>query len=354
MSLTLFEQRAGLDQLRIIPVNADVIGTNLLIGYMSAIDEASLMQGENFSINDEINPEVLFIFDKSTTLVPTATQKIIRLAGGESANDVAQLMMNEINDATLNILAESWGGERLRLKNTVLGKRVLMDSNVGNASFTITNSSINRYAFCLGSDLSLPPPENYAIGDKVSILQDVALTANTKLIRIQGRFRQPEGLPVREALPSSPTSSTVTRHDRIGVDDVTEITSPTNLFSSADDFRSVYITGAGVVAGTYRIFKGGYKYNSGTGLYSADAKYAILFGNDPLAAPGGPTNITGYMLGAHWKAKVILDDNVVFSFEPGRDGLKERDLLLPDLSINVNKYTVSVPIKYELELVETT
>jgi hypothetical protein len=335
-------------------VNADVIGTNLLTGYIAAIDEASLMQGENFSINDEINPEVLFVFDKSTTLVSTATQKIIPLAGGESADDVAQLMINIINDATLNISSEFWGSGRIRLKNTVLDKRVLLDSNVGSPSFEITNSPINRYAFCLGSDLSLPPPENYAIGDKVSILQDVVLTTSTKLVRIQGRFRQPEGLPVREALPSAPTSSTVTRHNRIGVDDVTEITSPTNLFSSADDFRSVYMTGAGVVSGTYKIFKGGYKYNSSTGLYSADAKYAILFGNDPLAAPGGPTNITGYMLGAHWKANVILDDNVIFSFEPGRDGLKERDLLLPDLSINVNKYTGSVPIKYELELVETT
>jgi hypothetical protein len=209
----------------------------------------------------------------------------------------------------------------------------------------VNASADGEYLFCLGSDLSVPPPEDYLIGDKVSVEQTVELDG-TKLLQIQARFRQPASLPERVDL----VGATLTEYSRSGVNNTTVLKAASPVFTSAHNHREVYLSGSGITPGTYRIQVGGMDYNTTETTYEADSGAAVLFGNDPGA--GTDTPVTGYLKGAYWRAKVIYDGDTIFSFNPGSDGQGERDLLLPNLTVNVTGDTGSKVIKYEFELVE--
>jgi hypothetical protein len=246
------------------------------------------------------------------------------------------------------------GSAQVDVDHSTTGGTIVLTESVADAGFTVSDKPINDYVYCLGHDTLVPPVENYAIGDKVSVEQAVSLTAGTDLVKIQGQFRQPGSLPIREDLTDGGATLTVYRTARSGVSDTTYITSDTDEFDSSHDGRSIRLEGASINNGTYVIAKGGYKYDPGTTAYVADANSALISGNGPLSGAGTQTASTAYLLGAHWRANIIFEGATVFSFDLGTDSGGVRDLLLPDLTINVSKFSGSKTIKYELELVETT
>ena len=103
--------------------------------------------------------------------------------------------------------------------------------------------------------------------------------------------------------------------------------------------RIARLAGAGIVDGDYRI------------IHVVNGTCAILEGA-PLAAPGGPEIVTGIIPGAHWLVSVVFESNEIFTFRVGLDGGQQRDMLLPDLSINVSKFSGSVTLSYVLKLAE--
>jgi hypothetical protein len=197
------------------------------------------------------------------------------------------------------------------------------------------------YVVVLGSDNLPAPTEDFEIGDKVAISQSVTLDATSKKLLFHGRFRQPASLPVREQLP---TPATVTRVARGVNQDISRVNVPSAFFDSdKHNGRSIRLEGTGITDAVYRIF------------VVESSTQAMLVGH-PLAAAGGPTTVdtTQEVLGAHWLVRVLFASTEVFAFDVGLDGGSQRDIVLPDLAINVSKFGGGThEIRYELSLVET-
>lgn len=195
------------------------------------------------------------------------------------------------------------------------------------------------WVFCLGTDNDDATPENFAIGDRIRLHQEIAIDAATDLMQIRGRFRQPANLPIRETIAPAVTTTRITRG---ASPDLSFIETATDFFVAAQhNNRIIRLEGAGITNDDYTVF------------WVESATKALLVGH-PLAAAGGPTAVTtAFLRGAHWKAKVLIDDVPVFEFDVGQDGGKERDLRLPDLTANVSKLVGTFEIAYELQLVET-
>jgi hypothetical protein len=229
----------------------------------------------------------------------------------------------------------------------------LFESRAGLDQLKITpvnaDSSDGTQVFCLGSDLALPPPEDYNIGDKIYIEQSFPLTSGTKLVKLQGRFRQPRSVLTRDEI----TGGTITEYARTGVENTTVIKATSPTFTSAHNLREVYIMGSGVNNGHYKIAMGGMDYNPSEDTYEADSAAAVLFGNGPLGGAGGPEALDyAWFRPAHWRAAVYFQNAEIFDFDPGQDGLKQRDILLPDITINVSRCSGVRTIKIEFELIE--
>ena len=195
------------------------------------------------------------------------------------------------------------------------------------------------YVFCLGTDNDDAAPDDFAIGDRIRLSQLVDVDSATDFLVITGRFRQPASLPIRETITPA---ITVTRQARGASPDLSFIETATDFFSaSAHNNRIANLTGASITDGDYEIF------------WVESPTKAHLVGH-PLAAVGGPTAVTaGFLRGAHWRARVLLDNAQMFAFDVGQDGGKERDLRLPNLTANVSKLVGAFEIQYEFELVET-
>ena len=195
------------------------------------------------------------------------------------------------------------------------------------------------WVFCLGTDHDDVSPEDFAIGDRIRIHQLIGIDAATDLLQITGRFRQPAGLPIRETITPAITA---TRQARTAQPDLSFIETATDFFNATThSHRIARLLGAGITNGDYEI------------SWVESATKAHLVGH-PLSAVGGPTAVTsGFLRGAHWMAKVLIDDELQFSFDAGQDGGKERDLRLPLLTANVSKIVGTFEVAYEFELVET-
>jgi len=348
MTLTLFEARADLDQLRIRPTNAGLIGTGKLIGYITPVAGSALVDGEIFSINDGTNDEVIFEFDTNNSVVITDTLRKLLITGSESAADIRDLIVGEINDATLNVTAEAYGS---RVKITS-ANRVLLSEHVTDGGFTVENSPPNDYVFCLGSDLLLPPVEDYEIGDVIKLSQVVPYTAGVRFICIQAKFRQPANLLDGFYIPDN---STVSRYVRTGYEDTTVINTVSSFFSSSFDDRNIVITGGGVNDGTYKIAKGGWDWDAATGRYIASDQAAVIMGNGPLSAAGGPTALIGYCLGGYWKFSIHWAKGAysatIFTYDFNPQGTdKRREIRLPDLCVRADVGSNDGTLTFILEL----
>lgn len=339
--ISLFRKRASETQLRIQPANAvasDPLGD---IGIITVVDGASLVADDHFELKDLINPTIKFVFDKIGSVVETVVTRVIVIDGTETIEEIRNLCLDAIaNTPDLEIVATPVSTDRIQLDQPTLGP-----SGKGTAVEVVDDAGFlvdlqppdGSHVMCLGSDVLLPPVEDYKIGDCVSVSQVIDLEVGTKLVKLQARFRQPADLPIRETLPGG----TLVEHvDRAGVVNLGKLITTSAFFTDAHVLRSVFLAGAGISDGFYRI------------LEVIDSMNAVL---DGLPNPTVSTTeaVTGYVRGAHWRVSVLFETTEVFAFDPGRDGGRSRDLQMPDLSINVNRFVGSREIKYELHLAET-
>lgn len=339
----MFRKYAGDSQLRIEPANAtasDPVGD---VGLITVVDGSSLLTGDRFELRDFVNPSIKFVFDNETgTINQTVITRVITFDGTETDEEVRDLCLTAIANApALDMIATAVGTNQIQIDQPTpgpSGKGTIVEV-VADAGFIVDLSEPDgSHVMCLGSDLLLPSVEDYKIGDYVSVSQTINVSAPTKLITIQGRFRQPASLPIRETLP---VGAEVEHVDRPVVANLGLLTTTAPFFNPTHMLRSVFLSGAGIVDGVYRI------------LEVRNTMQAVLNGlPNPIASTSEA--VTGYIQGAHWALNVILDGVTVFSLDPGYDGGKKRDWVLPDLSVNVSKFTGNAVLKYELRLVETS
>ncbi len=339
--ISLFRKRAGEAQLRIEPANetaSDPLGD---IGVITVVGGASLVANDRFELRDLINPTIKFIFDKVGSVVETAVTRVVSIDGTETPEEIRDLCLAAIaNTPALEIVATPVSTDQMQLDQPVPGPdgKGTAAEVVDDAGFTVAlQPPDGSHVMCLGSDILLPPVEDYKIGDFIRVSQEVELAAGTKLVKLQARFRQPADLPVRELLPAG---TTVEHVNRTGAVNLAKLITTSAFFTSAHVLRSVYLEGAGLSNGYYRIFE------------VIDPMNAVLNG---LANPavGTVEAADGYVRGAHWRVSVRFESIEVFAFDPGRDGGRRRDLQMPNLSINVARFSGSREIRYELHLTET-
>lgn len=341
--ISLFRKRATETQLRIQPENAtpsDPVGD---VGRITVVAGANLVTGDRFELRDLVNPTIKFVFDVGGgSVTETQVTRVIEIDGTETAEQIRDLCLVAIDDAPLlDMVATAVGTDQIQVDQPAPGpdgKGTIVEV-VADPGFLVDLSPPDgSHVVCLGSDLLMPPVEDYKIGDFVNIYQSITLEVATKLVRIQSRFRQPESLPIREALPAG---TEVEHVDRAGASNLGLLKTTSPFFDATQHvLRSVYLTGAGIADGVYRIFE------------VRDPMNAVL---DGLPNPAVSTSeaVTGYVRGAHWELNVYFENTVMFTFDPGSDGGRDRDLLLPDLTINVSKFSGVRQIKYELRLAET-
>jgi len=195
------------------------------------------------------------------------------------------------------------------------------------------------YVFCLGSDLVLPPVEDFEIGDSVQVSGTYTLSGED-FIKLQGRFRQPAGVPQKESLPGTPT---VTRTTRGAKPDITRLNVATNFFDSSHNERDLDLQGTGIVDGTYKI------------AYVENPQQVVLK-TSPLAAPGGPISVDtlAELVGAYWQLDIYRDTTPIYTASFGEDGIRQRDIDLPDITFQVSRLAGSITVKAILQLVKVT
>lgn len=369
------------------------------------------------------------------------------LRGTETVAEIVNLVVAAISFTPygMRISAVSEGGAVIRLENltpAAAGKGTASE-DVAHPGFTIVlEPPDGTRVFCLGDDLLVPPVEDYQIGDVVRISQSISLDPGTTLVRLQARFRQPAGLPLRESLPvgtevqrserwrlvvvaaaslldgetfvlndgvnpavtfefdndnsvalgnlpvdylaetveqmrdllvetinAAPTldirasasgadgvalehtaggsilvSDTVAApaFGAVNFPDIIRVRTPSNFFTSLHARRHVFLTGGTISSGIYRLD------------VIENPQMAVLSG-PALPAPGSDVATTAYLLGAHWRATVLFEGVGVFEFQLGRNApSRARDVLMPDLTINVSRFAGTRSIGYELQLAENT
>lgn len=110
-------------------------------GRITAIGGASIIDGEQFVLDDGVNPAVTFEFDSNASVTPTATLRAIVFTGTETAGAMRDLIRSAINAApALNITASSSGTAFVDLVNDVGGPEgnVAITETVVNAGFIVT------------------------------------------------------------------------------------------------------------------------------------------------------------------------------------------------------------------------
>jgi hypothetical protein len=203
-----------------------------------------------------------------------------------------------------------------------------------------TTPSDGDYVMCLGSDLELPPADEHRIGDILTIDGTVDLTTPADFMLLQARFRQPADMPAPVGL-AGPVY--VERAARGLAPDLSTITIGAAFFDQGNEDGDIRLAGTGIIAGLYRV------------AYIISPTEAAL-ATHPLAAVGGPTLVdtTATLVGSRWLARVKFDGNTVLEYDVGRDGAQQRDILMPDLTINISRFSGTKTLAFEFELVETS
>lgn len=113
-------------------------------GRITAIAGASIVDGEQFVLNDGVNSAVTFEFDSNASVTPSATLRAIVFTGAESATAMRDLIRTAINAApTLNITASVSGTTFVDLVNDIGGPEgnVAITETVANVGFIVTGMS---------------------------------------------------------------------------------------------------------------------------------------------------------------------------------------------------------------------
>lgn len=155
-----------------IVYNDDVLGgfknlpdkSNFAVGHITCVDEASITDGDTFVLDDNSNPAVTFEFDKNGSVVETPTLRAVNLAGGETAEAVAQLVIAAVNAApTLDITASPAAG---------IGGLALVYDNAG-SGVTITQGG-TAPLFVLGMVRSTDDSVSANIATRVTAYNNIA------------------------------------------------------------------------------------------------------------------------------------------------------------------------------------
>lgn len=110
-------------------------------GRITAVGGASILDGEQFVLDDGVNPAVTFEFDSNASVSPTPTLRAIVFTGTETAGAMRDLIRSAINAApALNITASASGTAFIDLVNDVGGPEgnVAITETVVNAGFIVT------------------------------------------------------------------------------------------------------------------------------------------------------------------------------------------------------------------------
>jgi hypothetical protein len=327
--------------------------------------------GETFTIDNGTDNKVTFEYDDDDSVTETATYRKIPITTSYTADQVRDATITAIKlTPVINVDPKSGGsGQVLVFQEDAALGQITVTEAVSNPGFITTSASVDEYVYCLGTDILVPGLEDFNVGDKVSCEQEVTITSAMKLIQLQTQFRQPISMPIPVSLPSGSTISkrslsATAASEQVPVDRTAEnieITTPSSFFTAAYTDREIYLAGAGIVTGIYKIFLSGYTFDDASGVeaYVADATKAVIYG---LTATAGTTIAIdeGTLVGSFWRVNIYLIDGstlietLVGQYALGADGGQSRNMLLPDLSINVLKFTGDYKIKYELELAGTS
>jgi hypothetical protein len=123
----------------VLTVSAQVTGLGTAsTGSLTTIATASLVDGETFVLDDGVNAAVTFEFDTNASVVESATLRAVTLAGGETADQVRDLILTAISNApTLDITGSNGGAATVSLVNDRTGTHgdVTITDTVANAGF---------------------------------------------------------------------------------------------------------------------------------------------------------------------------------------------------------------------------
>lgn len=447
-AISLFSKRAGETQMRIRPVNALVADRQGLVATVTVVSGGSLTDGDFFTLDDLEARPIRFEYDSDGSVVESRVLRAIVFDGTETATEIRDRTIAAINEAPFfSMTARAITANKLEIEHLlqgVDGKGTATEDVAALGWLLVLDDPDGKFLFCLGDDRLLPPAELYSINDVVRIEQLLTIPVGIRYLRIQSRFRQPAGMPVKEPLPIGTTVSrserkqlttiqgvnigdgeffvlddganpavtfefdkngsvvpsailrpvditddftpeqvrdaiveavndaptldilaaavttqplvaleqivagTLTVIDGVGdpgftvvtsILDIERLVTPTAFFTNAHHMRTAFFSGVGITPGSRKIFE----IESATTAVLADTA---------LLAPGGPITVSGHVKGAYWEIRVFFDNNQVFKYGPGKDGGKQRDLVLPDLSINVSKLPGVHAVTYELTLAE--
>lgn len=110
-------------------------------GRITAIGGALIVDGEQFVLDDGVNPAVTFEFDSNVSVAETPTLRAITFAGTETATAMRALIYAAVNAApALNITASVSGTTYVDLVNSVGGAEgnVAITETVTNVGFVVT------------------------------------------------------------------------------------------------------------------------------------------------------------------------------------------------------------------------
>ena len=113
-------------------------------GSITPIAGASLVDGENFVLNDGVNPAVTFEFDSNASVIESATLRAVNFTGGDSVATVRGAIITAINSApTLAITAAIGGVALVSLVNDAAGApgNVAITETVANVGFVVVGMS---------------------------------------------------------------------------------------------------------------------------------------------------------------------------------------------------------------------
>jgi len=135
-----FKPASGLQLLSGAKPTGAIIVDNAGLGSVNVLD------GETFTLNDGVNPAVVFEFDNNSSVVQTPTLRQVDITGAATASDVSVAIAAAINSApTLDINADDGGGSsgNVSLSNTTSGSagNIAITETVVDSDFVVSGMS---------------------------------------------------------------------------------------------------------------------------------------------------------------------------------------------------------------------